>query len=121
VAMVGGDEDGGLDGVDADIAVVGVDGDGGGGGKGEGEVGSGAVERGHGEGDGVAIGGEFRVELLGACVSLGVGSGIDVLFDGDVDLVIVAGAGDGDIAAGVVDGEAGRGGKCLGQGLPALM
>ena len=41
--------------------------------------------------------------------------------DGDVNLVVVAGAGDGDIAAGVVDVEAGSGGEGLDDGLIALV
>ena len=54
-------------------------------------------------------------------VGVGVGAGVDLLVHGDVDLVVVAGAGDGDIAARVVDREGGAGGKGLGEGLVALV
>ena len=68
-------------------------------------------------GRGVDVG----AELFSAGVGFGVRACEDLLVDGDVDPVVVAGAGDGDVAARVVYVEGGVGGEGLIEGLVALM
>jgi len=103
VAVVGGDLNGRFEASDTDVAVVGVNHDGCGGRNGNGEVGAGSIEGGHGEGDVSSVGIQARAKLLRFAVGFGVRASVDLFVDGDVDLVVVAGAGDGDVAARIVD------------------
>ena len=121
VAMVGGDDDGRFDGADLHVAVVGVDGGGCGCGQGDDEVGARSIHCRNAEGDVAAVGDEFGAEALGLAVGLGVGAGVDLFVRGDVDLVVITGAGDRDVAAGIVDQEGCAGGEGLGEGLIALV
>ena len=121
VAVVGGDIDGGFDGADSDVAVVRRDGDRGAGWEGNCQISYGAVEGWDIDVEGIGRGVDLGTKLFGAVVGIGVGAGVDLLVDGDVYLVVVAGAGDGYVASGVIDIEAGGGGERLVDGLIALV
>ncbi len=68
-------------------------------------------------GDGDVEGGaeelEAGAEVLFAVGDVGVGVDVELLGDGDVDVVVVGSADDGDVAVWVVDGKAGAGGEGL--------
>ncbi len=99
------------------------DGDGSGRRQSDAEIGAGTFDGGNvqAQGRGCGIGIELRRELLGPSVGFGVRTRVDLFVDLNVDLLIVAGSCDHHVAAGVVDGKAGAGGKSLGEGLIALV
>ncbi len=107
ISVICGESDGRVDLVDADIAVVRLDGDGGVVRDFDDEIALASVDRGDGHDEVFAFRGEDRAETLrfAFCVLRlpGIGLGVDV----DVNLAVGAGARDGDVAVGVADDQAG--------------
>lgn len=87
----------------------------------DGQIGPGSGEHRHVENDVISVGAEFGGKALRLCGGIRVAAAVNLLVDGDVYLLVIAGAGDRDVAARVIDRKGSAGWKCLDDGLIALV
>ena len=107
VAVVGREHQRRLQRADANVAVVGIGHHSNIRGNGDGHVGTRAVSDGEAHHDAAVDCPDLGREVMRLSIGLGVRAGEDLLVHRDVHLAVAAGAADGDVSMGVVDGELG--------------